>query len=239
LLRATSSSQISTLVLRLCSTVTPPPASSPPSLPDALPISPPTPRGRGGSGAPYPRRAPASHTPAAMSHSPHRQPSLARLGLSLVAVMALAVAGAEAFFLPSGAEVHNTGDPQVRVDSGGGVHLVYPLVAAAGAVYGYCPADCSGPEQVRTITFPTGELGAVHTALLALDGHDVPHVLISTRDAVVYGACEGPDCGDGAYWRTNVVYRHDGNWELTGDAFAIDPRGGPTFLMHEIGRAHV
>jgi len=167
-----------------------------------------------------------------MSHSPHRQPSLARLGLSLVAVMALAVAGAEAFFLPSGAEVHNTGDPQVRVDSGGGVHLVYPQVAAAGAVYGYCPADCSGPEQVRTVTFPTGELGAVHTALLALDGHDVPHVLISTRDAVVYGACEGPDCGDGAYWRTNVVYRHDGNWELTGDAFAIDPRGGPTFLMH-------
>lgn len=167
-----------------------------------------------------------------MSPSQVRQLLTARLILSLLALMALAGAGAEAFFLPSGAEVHNTGDPQVRVDARGGIHLVYPLVAAASAVYGYCPVDCAGPDQVRTVTFPTDELGTVHTALLALDGGDVPHVLLSTRDAVVYGVCQGGDCADGAGWRLAVVHRHDGNWELTGDAFAIDPRGGPTFLMH-------
>lgn len=167
-----------------------------------------------------------------MSPNPRSLPLSGRSVLSLLAAMALANAGAEAFFLPSGAEVHNTGDPQVRVDARGGIHLVYPLVAAAGAVYGYCPADCAGPDQVRTVTFTTDELGAVHTALLALDANDVPHVLISTGDAVLYGECEGPDCGDGASWRVAVVYRYDGDWELTGEAFAIDPRGGPTFLMH-------
>lgn len=167
-----------------------------------------------------------------MSPTPRHHPPFVRLILSLLAATALATGGAEPFFLPSGAEVHNTGDPQVRVDARGGVHLVYPLVAAAGAVYAYCPADCAGPDQVRTVTFPTDELGTVHTALLALDANDVPHVLISTRDSVLYGVCEGRDCTDGGAWRLAVVYRHEGDWELTGDAFAIGTDGGPTFLMH-------
>lgn len=161
-----------------------------------------------------------------------RTTAFRRLCVCLLALLVAASAAAEAFWLPSGEEVHNTGDPQVAVDARGGIHLVYPLVAAGGAVYGYCPADCAGPDQVRTVTFPTGELGTVHTALLALDAGGVPHVLFTTGRAVHYAACGGGDCASSSSWRVATVYEHDGDWEVTGDAFAIDPRGGPTFLMH-------
>ena len=161
-----------------------------------------------------------------------RTTAFRRLCVCLLALLVAASAAAEAFWLPSGEEVHSTGDPQVAVDARGGIHLVYPLVAAGGAVYGYCPADCAGPDQVRTVTFPTGELGTVHTALLALDAGGVPHVLFTTGRAVHYAACGGGDCASSSSWRVATVYEHDGDWEVTGDAFAIDPRGGPTFLMH-------
>lgn len=167
-----------------------------------------------------------------MSPTARSQILSARLIVSLLAAMVFASAGAQAFFLPSGTEVHNTGDPQVRLDTKGDIHFIYPLVAAAGAVYGHCSGHCDGPDQVRTVIFPTDELGSVHTALLALDANDVPHILLSTARSVVYGACEGPHCADSAYWQLAVIYEHDGDWELTGDAFALDPRGGPTFLLH-------
>lgn len=166
-------------------------------------------------------------------HARPRQPRApARLALTLLALLAAASAAADApFFLPTGPEVHNTGDPRVRTDSQGGVHMVYPLVASAGAVYGYCPAGCASADDVWTVVFPTDDFGAVHNAMLALDANDRPYLLFATYDSVIYAECSG-DCRQGGSWSGARIFHHDGDWELTGDAFTLDPQGRPRFLMH-------
>ncbi|MCW5818637.1 MAG: hypothetical protein KIT12_01895 [Trueperaceae bacterium] len=142
-----------------------------------------------------------------------------------------ACALAQPFFLPTGDEVYNTGDPRVRADAHGGLHLAYPLVAAAGAVYAYCPPGCGSAEEMWTVVFETGEAGAVGNALVALDGAGRPRLLLATHDSVFYAECSG-DCRDDRAWSLANVYTHDGGWELTGEAFALDPDGHPRFLMH-------
>ena len=138
---------------------------------------------------------------------------------------------AEPFFLPTGDEVFNTGDPRVRADAAGGLHLVYPLVAATGAAYSYCPPGCDGPEEMATVVFHTDDFGAVSNALVALDSAGAPRVLLATHQSVFYGECSG-DCRYGGSWSLMEIYAHDGNWELTGEAFALDQNGRPRFLMH-------
>lgn len=138
---------------------------------------------------------------------------------------------AEPFFLPTGDEVFNTGDPRVRTDAAGGLHLVYPLVAATGAAYSYCPPGCDGPEEMATVVFHTDDFGAVSNALVALDSAGAPRVLLATHQSVLYGECSG-DCRYGGSWSLMEIYAHDGNWELTGEAFALDQNGRPRFLMH-------
>lgn len=157
---------------------------------------------------------------------------LLALAATLLALGLAATAGAAApFFLPTGAEAHNTGDPRLRTDAHGNVHAVYPVVAGRGAVYAFCPAGCEDAGRVSSVSFPTDELGVVHNAMIALDADGAPRVLLATYDSVVFGACEG-DCRDGADWRYDVIHTHDGDWQLTGDAFTLDPQGRPRFLMH-------
>lgn len=169
---------------------------------------------------------------APLRRAPVRRPA----GLALMAALAIVLnlagaAFAEAFFLPTGAEVHNTGDPRIRTDSQGNLHMVYPIVAGSGAVYAFCPVGCSEAEQVRTVDFPTGEAGSVHTALIVLDAADTLHLLFSTYDSVIYANCSG-DCSESSGWRSSVIHEHQADWELTGSAFALDQQGRPRFLMH-------
>lgn len=165
-----------------------------------------------------------------------RRPSRSLLAKILISTCLILAAGvtpafAEAFFLPTGDEVHNTGDPRLVVDVRGGMHLTYPLVAAQGVVYAYCAADCTSEERFETVTFYTDEFGGVDTALVAVDPAGRPHLLFSSHNAVMYATCEDP-CGTTGQWESRVVFEHDGDWELTGDAFALDPQGRPRFLMH-------
>ena len=156
---------------------------------------------------------------------------LARIVLASCLISWAGFASAEAFFLPTGAEVHNTGDPRVAVDSSGGVHLTYPIIAGQGAVYAYCASACTEAEAFESMAFGTGELGAVHTALVAVDQDDRPHLLLSTYYSVVYATCAA-GCAQTQNWESAVIYEHDNDWEMTGDAFALDPQGHPRFLMH-------
>jgi len=153
------------------------------------------------------------------------------VALCLIGAASLTPAFAEAFFLPTGDEVHNTGDPRLAVDARGGVHLTYPLVAAQGVVYAYCAADCTSAERFESVTFYTEEFGSVDTSMVALDPAGRPHLLFTSRYAVMYATCEDP-CGVTGTWESRVVFEHDGDWELSGDAFALDQQGRPRFLMH-------
>ena len=158
------------------------------------------------------------------------RPAIVRLALLLSLVLA-GSALAQAFFLPTGAEVHNTGDPRMVVDSRGGVHLTYPIVAGSGAVYAYCASACTEPEAFESLTLYAEDEGAVSTALIAVDASDRPHLLISAYDSIIYATCASA-CGEGQNWEAAVIYVQGDDWELTGDAFALDPQGRPRFLLH-------
>jgi hypothetical protein len=132
------------------------------------------------------------------------------------------------FFLPTG-EPTNTAAPTVVVDADDGIHAVYPAFVKGGAFYGYCPASCAGPGDVKVVELPTD--GTVHNAMIALDGSGRPQLLLSTMMSVTYATCDG-DCADAASWTSTVILEHGGEREVTGEAFALDPRGRPRFLMH-------
>jgi hypothetical protein len=140
-----------------------------------------------------------------------------------------ATAPSTRFFLPTGAEVDNTSAPTVEIDKDGGIHSVYPAYAGGGAYYAYCPADCSGDKAVKVVRFETE--GTVANAMLALDANGKPQVLLSAFAKVYYASCSG-DCTTESAWTTTPIIEHGSDKEVSGEAFALDPKGRPRFLMH-------
>jgi hypothetical protein len=132
------------------------------------------------------------------------------------------------FFLPTG-EPTNTSAPTVLVDANDAIHTVYPAYVRGGAFYGYCAASCKGPEDVKVVPFETD--GTVHNAMLALDADGKPRILLQTMSHVYYATCDG-GCADPSAWTTNEILQLDGDQEVSGKAFALDPEGRPRFVMH-------
>jgi hypothetical protein len=137
-------------------------------------------------------------------------------------------ASRDPFFLPTG-QPDNTSAPSVEIDGEGRIHAVYPAYAGGGAYYATCAADCTGPDDVEVVRFPTD--GTVANAMLALDGEGRPRVLLSTFTQVHLATCDD-GCGDEASWSQAMIVDHQGHREVTGEAFALDPSGNPRFLMH-------
>ena len=135
------------------------------------------------------------------------------------------------FFLPSDTTgPHNIGKPRIATDPSGGIHVAVPGRAGGNAYYMYCPANCTDPAQLATVTLPTS--GTAANAMIALDASGQPQVLLSAYQAVVYATCAG-DCRQQSAWTTTEILRHDMNAdrEVTGEAFALDPQGRPRFVM--------
>jgi hypothetical protein len=132
------------------------------------------------------------------------------------------------FFLPTG-EPTNTSAPTVVIDQDDALHTIYPAYVRGGAFYGYCAASCKGPDDVKVVPFETE--GTVHNAMIALDTNGEPRVLLQTASHVYYATCDG-DCAVPSAWSTNVILDLDGDHEVSGKAFALDPQGRPQFLMH-------
>ncbi|HET9952998.1 MAG TPA: hypothetical protein VFQ61_00770 [Polyangiaceae bacterium] len=132
------------------------------------------------------------------------------------------------FFLPTG-EPDNTAQPAVEVDAKGGLHTVYPAYAGGRAYYAYCGANCSGSDDVQVVQFETD--ATVPNAMLALDAQGRPRVLLSSFNKVFYATCDAA-CGDASNWTVSEVLDHDGDREVSGEAFALDSNGNPRFLMH-------
>ena len=132
------------------------------------------------------------------------------------------------FFLPTG-EPTNTAAPTLKIDANDGIHSVYPAFVRGGAFYGYCPASCKGPEDVKVVPFETE--GTVHNAMLALDTNGNPRVLLSTAEDVYYATCDA-SCAEAKSWTTTRILHHGGEREVTGKAFALDLEGRPRFVMH-------
>lgn len=136
--------------------------------------------------------------------------------------------GVAPFFLPT-AEPDNTSAPTIEVDSKGNLHAVYPAYAGGDAYYAFCAKGCAGPEDVSVVVLETDATTA--NAMIAIDGDDVPHVLLSTFDAVYYAVPNG-DPSQASSWSSARILDHDGDREVTGEAFALDPSGRPRFMMH-------
>lgn len=132
------------------------------------------------------------------------------------------------FFLPTG-EPTNTSAPTVVIDANDALHTIYPAYVRGGAFYGWCAAACTGTKDVKVVPFETD--GTVHNAMIALDATGKPRVLLQTASRVYYATCDG-DCTDPGAWATNVILELDGNHEVSGKAFALDPEGLPRFILH-------
>ncbi|HSO33889.1 MAG TPA: hypothetical protein VLT33_15255 [Labilithrix sp.] len=134
------------------------------------------------------------------------------------------------FFLPTG-EPTNTAEPTLRIDASDGIHTVYPQFVRGGAFYGYCPASCAKPEDVKVVPFETD--GTVHNAMLALDDSGKPRVLLSTMKHVYYATCDAADCSTPAGWTATMILDHGADErDVSGKAFALDRQGRPRFVMH-------
>jgi hypothetical protein len=143
-----------------------------------------------------------------------------------------AAAGAAAgdhFFLPTGDEARNTVNPTIETGRDGRIHMVYPAYAIGDAFYATCVSDCADPAQVKVVRFATD--GTVADAMLALGADGQPQVLLATFQDVYYGRCTG-DCTTRAGWSLDRILHHDGNLEVTGEAFALAPGDLPRFMMH-------
>lgn len=138
-------------------------------------------------------------------------------------------AGGKRFFLPTGAEVRNTGNPSIETDAAGTLHMAYPAYAVGDAFYATCAAGCASDAEVKVVPFATQ--GTALNVMLALGPDQKPRVLISTANRVYYAACSG-DCADAASWSLDVIVEHGGDREVSGEAFAIAPNGKPAFVMH-------
>ena len=135
---------------------------------------------------------------------------------------------ARRFFLPTD-EPTNTSAPTLLLDDQGGLHAVYPAYVGGDAFYAFCPAGCTGPDDMSVVRLPTD--GTVGNAMIALDREGRPQLLLSTYLQVYYATCSG-DCTDPGAWTTTAILDHQGDREVTGQAFALDPEGRPRFLMH-------
>lgn len=131
-------------------------------------------------------------------------------------------------WLPTG-EPDNTSAPTVEVDASGAMHAVYPSYAGGRAYYAYCGDGCEDSDDVAVVRFDTDS--SVHNAMIALAADGTPHVLLATSTSIAYAQCQG-DCTDPAAWTTSTILVHDGDREVTGEAFALDGDGHPRFLMH-------
>jgi hypothetical protein len=157
---------------------------------------------------------------------------------SLFAVLALACdevdgggsapGDADAFFLPTD-EPDNTSAPTIELDASGGIHAVYPAYAGGSAYYAYCAPGCNGTDDVEVVRLDTE--GTVANAMIALDASGHPRLLLSAFANLYYASCDG-DCTDAASWTVSDIMKHDGNREVTGEAFALDHEGHPRFMMH-------
>lgn len=137
-------------------------------------------------------------------------------------------AGPPRFFLPT-PEPRNTSDPRIEVDADGNLHVVYPAYILGDAFYAWCPANCRGASDMSVVQFRTA--GTVHNAMLALDHQGRPQVLMSTMLGVYWATCAG-DCGKQQSWTTTMIVSHEGDLEVTGEAFAVTGDGKPRFIMH-------
>lgn len=136
---------------------------------------------------------------------------------------------ASRFFLPTGDEARNTSNPTIETDADGRIHAVYPAYAIGDAFYATCAADCDGSDDVSVVRFDTE--GTVANAMIALGRDGKPHVLLSTFLDVYYARCTG-DCTTASGWDVDVILSHDGDLEVTGEAFALTPDDRPRFVMH-------
>jgi hypothetical protein len=134
------------------------------------------------------------------------------------------------FFLPTGDAADNTSPPTIQLDDSGVLHAVYPAYAGGGAYYAECPAGCSGEGDMKVVSLPTGD-ATVLNAMLALDAAGHPQVLLATGHGINYATCAG-DCGAQDSWTVTEIIQHDGEQDVTGEAFALDPQGRPRFVMH-------
>lgn len=135
------------------------------------------------------------------------------------------------FFLPTGGVGTNTSPPTIAVDGKGTLHAVYPAYAGGGAFYAECPANCANENAMKTVSFTTGN-ATVLNAMLALDKTGHPSVLMVTGAQVLYASCAGTDCTSQAAWTTTELVKTNGDLDVTGEAFALDPQGRPRFIMH-------
>ncbi|MCL6528035.1 MAG: hypothetical protein K6T57_14290 [Thermaceae bacterium] len=132
------------------------------------------------------------------------------------------------FFLPTPVP-ENTTDPTVETDAKGNVHFVYAKYARGDAFYAFCPDGCKRPQAVRVVRLETQ--GTVDEVMLALDRSGKPHVLMSTYLRVYYARCTG-DCTQPSGWQSVVILEHNSSYQVSGEAFALDPQDRPRFLMH-------
>lgn len=132
-----------------------------------------------------------------------------------------------AFFLPTDTPT-NTAAPRLEVDAKGGTHVLYPAFALGAAFYGYCAAGCRGPDDVESVRLETE--GSVTNAALTLDAAGRPRALLATFTSVYYASCDAR-CTDGANWTTTKIIDHGSDYEVTGEALALEG-GKPRFLMH-------
>ena len=73
--------------------------------------------------------------------------------------------------------------------------------------------------------------------MLAMGPDGKPRILLSTLSQIFYATCDG-DCTRRDAWNLSRLAKHAGNFEVSGEAFAIAPDGTPAFLMH-IWRAKI
>lgn len=132
------------------------------------------------------------------------------------------------FFLPT-EEPRNTTNPTVELDPQGNLHMVYPAYARGDAYYAYCAGNCGAASQVKVVRLPT--VGTVANVMLALSSQGRPHVLMSTLQRVYYASCTG-DCTQQTSWTITAILEHQGQREVSGEAFALSPDGKPHFIMH-------
>jgi hypothetical protein len=133
-----------------------------------------------------------------------------------------------AFFLPTG-EPDNTSAPTVEIDATGATHAVYPAYAGGNAYYAYCPQGCAGAADVSVVRLATD--GTTANAMIALDAAGRPRILLSTFLSVYYASCDA-SCTDPDAWTTTRILDHASDFEVTGEAFALDPQGRPRFMLH-------
>jgi hypothetical protein len=135
---------------------------------------------------------------------------------------------ATSFFLPTN-EPNNTVAPRIEIDARGGIHTVYPAYAGGGAYYSYCAENCDDTDAFTVVHFPSDE--TVVNAMIALSSEGEPRLVLSMFTKTVFATCD-QDCTSIDSWSTGEILNHEGDKEVSGEAFALDPEGNPHFISH-------